>query len=196
MAFELRSGDGNRVVTESTRVAKPKNQMNRKKALPPASDDFETKVNKFLGDPTNKAFVLSEKINMSDTNDALRHVGGGRYTQEAIEKRLGSGPMAKLAGIVGSNVMGIGHEATSFVKDDRPFMSKLRESAEDITNNFVGSMVGANPFASAESKDKTLISLVKNNALPDGFVKDKRDKSQSQNMYFKDTKGKVKQSKY
>ena len=192
MAFELRSKD--RTVTESTKVAKPKNPMNRVNTS--SGNSLESKVDKYLGNPTGKSYELSQRINPQETIDALRHSGAGRYTQESIEKKMGGGVIAKIAGIVGSNALGIGHEVSSFSKDSRPFVSKLRESAEDTFNNFVGSIVGANPYASAKSKDNTLISLVKNNVLPDGYVKDERSPATDQNVYFKDNKGNIKPSKY
>ena len=115
--------------------------------------------------------------------DALRHTAAGYQTSKAIEDKVKNVPYVggildkigadKLAGFVGSNLFGVGHEAMTLIKDDRPLKQKAKESYEDIYNNLIGSVVAA----SGKSEDdamKTMFSLEKQGNLKKGQVNDLR----------------------
>lgn len=160
-----------------------KKVKNTKKSL-------EQQVDTFLGNPQEGARYMSDINPDEDPVDNIRHTFAGRYTQDAISKRLGNGVVGNVAGLVGSNLMGAAHELSTIVKDDRPWPVKLRESGEDMFNNAVGSVIGALPYIDDKRKDKMIYDMSFGNLLPDGYVQTK--KGTSDNVYFKDKQGHVK----
>ena len=111
--------------------------------------------------------------------DSHRHTSAGYQTSKAIENKVKNVPYVgkfldkvgadKLAGFVGSNLFGIGHEAMTLVRDPRPLKVKAKESYEDIYNNAVGSVIAA----SGKSEDdamRTIFSLEKQGKLKQGQV--------------------------
>ena len=155
--------------------------------------ELEDYIDDFLGNPQAGARYMSDINPDEDPIDNIRHSFAGRYTQDAISKRLGNGVMANVAGLVGSNLMGAAHEISTLGKDNRPWMTKLRESGEDMVNNAVGSVVGAIPYMDDKTKDKMMYKMSFGNLLPDGYVSTEkgRKKGQSDNVYFKNQKGKI-----
>ena len=141
-----------------------------------------------LGNPMKKAYRISEHFaeKGEDPVDNFRHPMAGRYTaQAAYRLRKKDNPWApewlnKSAAWVDANMLGIGHEATTLFKDERPWSTKLREAGEDIYNNAVGVNVGLSD-ASGIEKTKYLFNKSINNELPDGVV----DPKGKRNMYFK-----------
>jgi hypothetical protein len=106
---------------------------------------------------------LMEEQNSFEHGDTARHYFAGDQTSRAIQNKLKYlGPITKrVAGIVGSNVGGLIHEAQN-IREGRPIL----ESVEDATNNFWGSL------ASLFSKDTSTKVLDKTKKyLPDGKVK-------------------------
>jgi hypothetical protein len=150
-------------------------------------------VNSSLGFPMNKARLAADAAAgpNDDPVDNFRHANAGRYTAEAIEDAV-SNPMshfqflAPAVGFIGSNLSGIGHELSTLFggMDDRDWGTKLRESGEDIYNNYVGSKVGASNMT-PEEKTNYLLYLSETNQLPDGIEGGKNRKGQTNNMYFK-----------
>lgn len=160
--------------------------------------DYEKSVDRWLGRPMNKA--INAGVNAAkeyfgpkdDPLDNFRHPMAGRYTSEAIQDKLGNIPiLSQVAGFLGANALGAGHELSTLVKgatefgghDTRPWGVKLRESAEDAFNNMVGAAVGSTPFVSPEQKSKYLLNLSLNNKLPDGYG--------TGNMYIKKQGGPI-----
>ena len=166
-------------------ILPPKNMSDLKAA--------EWKVNNSLGFPMERARLAGEAAAgpNDDPVDNFRHANAGRYTAEAIEDAV-SNPMshfqflAPAVGFIGSNLSGIGHELSTLFggMDDRDWTDKLRESGEDIYNNYVGAKVGASDMTPIE-KTNYLLYLSDNNKLPDGIVGGKNKKGQTNNMYFK-----------
>lgn len=154
---------------------------------------IEKRIDNFLGKPQQRAMSMADISPNEDPVDNIRHSFAGRYTQDAIAKKLGNGPIANIAGIAGSNLMGAAHELSTIIKDDRSWLTKLRESGEDMVNNAVGSVIGAIPFMDEKAKDKMMYKMSYGNLLPDGYVSTEKSKKkrQSDNMYFKNKKGKV-----
>ncbi len=107
---------------------------------------------------------LMEEQNSFEHGDTARHYFAGDQTSRAIQNKLKYlGPITKrVAGIVGSNVGGLIHEAQN-IREGRPIL----ESVEDATNNFVGSL---GSLFSKNTGTKILDRLKK--YLPDGKVKD------------------------
>lgn len=148
----------------------------------------EDKIDKYLGNPQGKAWKFSqpEEGFEDDGIDNLRHTGAGRYTAEAIMKKTGNIPVvSNYLGFLGSNILGAGHELLNPNRGGTLYET-IREGAEDIYNNFVGSAIGALPFKS-KTKDNILKKLSYNNYLPDGYGQ------KGVNMYFKQDGGKIKQ---
>ena len=106
---------------------------------------------------------LMEEQNSFEHGDTARHYFAGDQTSRAIQNKLKYlGPITKrVAGIVGSNVGGLIHEAQN-IREGRPIL----ESVEDATNNFVGSL---GSLFSKNTSTKILDRLKK--YLPDGKVK-------------------------
>jgi len=162
-------------------ILPPKNMSDLKAA--------EWKVNNSLGFPMERARLAGEAAAgpNDDPVDNFRHANAGRYTAEAIEDYTGNIPYISPAiGFIGSNLSGIGHELSTLFggMDDRDWTDKLRESGEDIYNNYVGAKVGASDMTPIE-KTNYLLYLSSNNKLPDGVVGSKNKKGQTNNMYFK-----------
>ena len=167
--------------------------------------NLEKSINTSLGDIDSKARAFSEDEEGSVDN--IRHAAAGRYTAEAIQKKVKETPYIgeildylgadKVAGFIGSNVLGLGHEVKTIVKDDRPFIAKMQEMGEDAFNNFVGSVVGSLDIDDSK-KDETIKYLSYNNLIPDGYVRTKKGEEEglSENIYFKDEEGKVKRPTY
>jgi hypothetical protein len=72
------------------------------------------------------------------------------YTRKAISKKLGGGVLGNVAGVIGSNILGVGHELSSF-NSDNGYLNGIVEAGKDIVNNAIGSV----------SKDKNLEKNVK-----------------------------------
>ena len=155
---------------------------------------LEDHVNDFLGHPQDGAFYMSESIPGEAPVDSIRHSFAGRYTQDAISKKLGNGVIGNVAGVIGSNLMGAAHELGTMFKDKRDWPTKLRESGEDMVNNAIGSVVGAIPYMDSKAKDKMMLKMAYGNLLPDGYVATPEGMKQglSDNIYFKNQKGEVK----
>ena len=163
-------------------------------AKPVKSKTLEQKVDDYLGNPQAKARTRAEEAREdkgSDPVDNVRHANAGRYTAEAIrnkvESKLGKNPVGKAvgkaAGFIGANVMGAAHEGSTLIsdkKDTRPMYTKLKESAEDMYNNYVGSKIGLSD-KSPDQKTRKILEMSRRNQLPDGygdadpFRKGKRD---------------------
>jgi len=140
--------------------------------------DVEHKSEEFLDFPQEKARErtdeelgikpdpvtgLIEAQNSFPDGDARRHYNAGDETSRAIQNKLKYlGPITKrVAGIIGSNVGGLIHEAQN-IREGRPIL----ESVEDATNNFVGSL---GSLFSKNTSTKILDRLKK--YLPDGKFK-------------------------
>jgi hypothetical protein len=87
-------------------------------------------------------------------------------TNKKIQNLTGNIPLVSGAlGAFGTNLLGIGHELSMLNFDD-PY--NLRESGEDIINNFVGSVAGSIPFVSDKKKREVIQYLSDKGILPDG----------------------------
>ena len=158
----------------------------------PAEDDanyIEGLVNSALDYPMSKAALSAEFATNEGQVDNYRHANAGRYTAEAIKDMTGNIPyLSDAAAIVGANALGLGHEIGAWFAnnyDTRPWTSRLKESGEDMYNNFVGTTVGVSDMTPVEKTDK-LLNLSYSNQLPDGYVKEPgAPKNVPNNMYFK-----------
>lgn len=120
------------------------------------NDTLEQKVDYYLGRPQDKAW---ETMMVNGDRDNIRHSMAGYYTGN---KLLPFGPL----GFIGANALGAGHELQTLYEDPRPWPVKLRESGEDVFNNFVGTLLAPLPEDAAIS---TVKFLSNNNLLPDGI---------------------------
>ena len=130
----------------------------------------EQKLDAYLGHPLAKARVGANDYRHpeEDPIDNLRHSLAGRYVTEAIANKTGNIPfISKGLGVLGANALGVAHELDNFQGDSRDWKTKLRESGEDMFNNFAGSMVGGSPLNTTQ-KNKASMNLA-NKALPDGY---------------------------
>lgn len=150
---------------------------------------LESKIDAFLGGVQKKAVNDSDLFKDEEPVDNIRHASAGRYTQEAVAKKLGGGVFGNLTGVVASNALGMAHEVKNIFKDERPWKVKLRESGEDIINNAAGSLIGALPI-SAKTKTNTIKELSFKNKLPDGYQAEEGDvkKGFIADAYFKNKK--------
>lgn len=161
---------------------------------PKKTKTTEQKINNWLGNPMGKAERKAEEFGEKwydpvakkwekEQVDNFRHPMAGRYTAEAIANKFPEfmrnyTPVPRVAGFIGANAFGIGHEVMEPNQNPNySFWDKIREGGEDAFNNMVGAGVGSLPFVSDEQKTKMLKYLSDNNLLPDGHGKG--------NMYFK-----------
>ncbi len=153
----------------------PFKQINQSTIL----SDIEDKGEKFLNFPqevarnrTDKELdikvdengVMQPQNSFSD-GDARRHYNAGDETSRAIQDKLKYFPpiTKRIVGVLGSNLGGLIHEAQN-IKEGRP----VRESLEDATNNFAGSL--SSLFSRKTSKK--LFNKFYKKIAPDGKVKD------------------------
>jgi len=143
------------------------------KYIPEAQDGWleklQSKVEGFIGNPMNRgtsrahADVNNKK---SDELDTLRHAYTAMETSKAIKNATGNIPfISNQLAFLGTNALGIGHELTHLFQSTP---DEVRESGEDVINNFVGSVAGAIPFVSDKNKRKAIQYLANNGILPDG----------------------------
>ena len=144
---------------------------------------LEGKVNKWMDDPKNKAIknVVSryDKGDTIDKQDAGRHITSSQYTTESLRNKLpfglGDSVFGRAGAAVVSNLMGLGHEvkgAYGQYKKDRPVLNILKEGAEDLTNNFAGSIIGGFGNSNRDNSKNEIVDKAIN-FLPDGMVDDK-----------------------
>ena len=117
--------------------------------------DSEEKADAFLDKPMDKASVRRKQFEKKTngnyaTSDSVNHAAAGMYTREAISKKLGGGVLGNAAGVIGSNILGVGHELSSF-NSDNGYLNGIVEAGKDIVNNAIGSV----------SRDKNLEKNVK-----------------------------------
>jgi hypothetical protein len=133
--------------------------------------DYEGKLNASLNNAMTRASRAGEFVaeKGEDPQDNFRHPMAGRYTAEAIANKTGNIPYVSNAlGFLGSNALGIAHEASTIFSDDRPWGVKLTEAGEDIYNNAVGAKVGVSNM-SAHAKTNYLKYLSNAYKIPDGY---------------------------
>jgi hypothetical protein len=133
--------------------------------------DYEGKLNASLNNAMTRASRAGEFVagKGEDPQDNFRHPMAGRYTAEAIANKTGNIPyISNALGFLGSNALGVAHEASTIFSDDRPWGVKLTEAGEDIYNNAVGAKVGASNM-SAHAKTNYLKYLSNAYKIPDGY---------------------------
>jgi len=106
--------------------------------------DIEDKVDVYLGQPMQKAAARRERFEKKTkgnyaTSDKVNHAAAGMYTRKAISKKLGGGVLGNVAGVIGSNILGVGHELSSF-NSDHGYLNGIVEAGKDIVNNAIGSV--------------------------------------------------------
>jgi len=107
-------------------------------------NNLEDRVNSSMGNPMDKAatrrtaYTKKNKGNWVES-DKVGHAAGGMYARQGISKKFGNGAISKAAGVIGSNLLGVGHELSSF-NSDHGITSGAIEAGKDIVNNFIGSV--------------------------------------------------------
>ena len=162
--------------------------------------DLQDNIGTYLNNPGQRAKDFSDSEEQLANIDNLRHSMAGRFAAEEIQNKIKDIPKVggfldkigvdKLAGFLGSNLLGIGHEATTLLEDNRPILAALQESGEDVINNLIGSVIGSTDM-SPEKKTNILTFLSDNNLMPDGYVQ--TDADALENVYLKNPKGSIKQ---
>lgn len=104
----------------------------------------ESKVEQVLDNPMLKANKKVEQYTKThsgyfDKIDAIRHGSASMYTRKAISKKLGGGLLGNVAGVVGSNILGAGHELSA-LNTDHGYKNGIIEAGKDMVNNFIGSV--------------------------------------------------------
>lgn len=139
----------------------------------------EAKLDGLLDNPTLKANKRVEKYSKENSGnfdkvDAIRHGAASMYTRKAISKKLGGGTLANIAGVIGSNVLGAGHELSA-LNTDHGYINGAVEAVKDMTNNLVGSL----------SSEKNLESNMKrfgNNGMSEATRKERLQDIQLEKM--------------
>ena len=155
-------------------AALPEDKFNQKEF-----DALQRNLKKFL-DTEGKE--LNAVMNDPVVDDPMRHAIAGANAAQNIQALVQNAPLYgkffdqfgidTAAGFLGSNLFGIGHELTRFGTDDRPLKVKLKESYEDIYNNFVGSVEGLRTPDRSELTTKLYDLFLKGN-LKSGNISSK-----------------------
>jgi len=116
---------------------------------------------------------LAKKVNkegkwFDEKADPLRHVYTSAVTSKNISDKIKNIPyLGKVAdftgaddaiGMVGSNVLGAGHELAAWgnaLSKNKGFLANLKESGQDMYNNFLGSYIGVTSDNKEEIEKKT-----------------------------------------
>jgi hypothetical protein len=132
-------------------------------------EKLESKVEGFMGKPMDRGTTYAHddiKNKKSNELDTLRHAYTAMETSDAIKKATGNIPfISDQLAFVGTNALGAGHELTHLFKSTP---DELRESGEDVINNFAGSLAGLVPFVNDDTKRKAIQYLSNEGILPDG----------------------------
>jgi len=105
----------------------------------------------------------------TENADPLRHGTTSGLTARAISDKIKSTPYIgglldfvgadDMAGIIGANALGLGHEVSAYMdygKDsDRTLLTQIKESGKDMYNNFLGSLTSV-----GSDSDKDVVSRV------------------------------------
>lgn len=148
---------------------------------------LESKVNAYLGFPKERAIKdvnarYTEGGDYEEGRDRARHMTTAQYVTEAVRDKLDRIPFSnstvnRLAAAGISNVFGAAHEIKAGyanIKKGKPVVDTIIETAEDMTNNFAGSTIGAMDGTKADKK-KMVDSEKLKSMLPDGIYRSKGD---------------------
>jgi hypothetical protein len=126
-----------------------------------ALQKFEHNVNRELGNPAGRAARFAQ--GQGDIEDRLRHANAAAFTNQAIQNSfpdmLKYTGLPQIAGFLGSNAMGFGHELSNWDNET---------SFQDLYNNLIGS--GAGTFNNPEYASKLIYDLARNGVLMPGEV--------------------------
>lgn len=164
--------------------------------------DYEEQLSARLGYPNIKGHQQAYMGVGEDEKDNARHSFTGMYTAQAIRDYLDNeiantagqniltrNPIVQGvtagAGALGASVLGLGHEASTYLNDGRwseptdrygnpmPWYKRAytitREGLEDQYNNMVGATLGTVPGLSNEQREAALQRMIDNDQLPDGY---------------------------
>ena len=130
------------------KVEEPSNvQKAYRKAAAPyykLANRAEAKLDSALDYPMLKANKRVDKYTKEhsgyfDDVDKIRHGAASMYTRQAISKKVGGGVLGKVVGVIGSNILGAGHELGA-LNTDHGYVNGIIEAGKDMANNFVGSL--------------------------------------------------------
>ena len=155
---------------------------------------LESKVNDFLGNPKRAAAEVESRYSSDEGGkfdkgrDRARHMTTAQYTTEGVRNKLDMIPFSnstvnKLVSVGLSNILGAAHEAKAgyaSIKKGKPIYDTIVETAEDLTNNFAGSIIGAMDRPSKKKMEVIDNSKLKG-VLPDGRYKKKGDNTYNKN---------------
>jgi len=154
---------------------------------------IESKVNAALGYPKERAIRdvnarYTEGGEYEKGRDRARHMTTSQYATEAVKNKLDMIPFSnsavnRLAAAGIANVLGAAHEIKAGyanIKKGKPISDTIIETAEDMTNNFAGSIVGAMGGNKAE-KRKIVDNKKLKSMLPDGIYRNKGDNTYNKN---------------
>ena len=150
---------------------------------------LESKVNDFLGNPKRAAAEIESRYSSDEGGkfdkgrDRARHMTTAQYTTEGIRNKLDMIPFSnstvnKLVSVGLSNILGAAHEAKAgyaSIKKGKPIYDTIVETAEDLTNNFAGSIIGAMDRP-AKKKMEVIDSRKLKSMLPDGIYRESAKK--------------------
>ncbi len=155
---------------------------------------LESKVNDFIGNPKRAVAEIESRYSSDEGGkfdkgrDRARHMTTAQYTTEGVRNKLDMIPFSnstvnKLVSVGLSNILGAAHEAKAgyaSIKKGKPVFDTLVETAEDLTNNFAGSIIGA--MDRPKNKKRELIDSQKiKSILPDGRYKKEGDNTYNKN---------------
>ena len=114
-----------------------------------------------------------------EASDPIRHSTSSANTSKALQQKVRDVPyigglldffgVDNAVGFVGANALGIGHEVMTLPDDGRDWATKLKESGQDIYNNFKGSLEGNKNLNSRDTVNN-LLEQYKLGNLADGTV--------------------------
>ena len=134
------------------------------KELDPTGEDpqyqavLDEKINELVNSPIGLQSTKDMDLNLQN-EDALRHAYSTAEASKLLKNKVRNTKFGNMldalgiddvVGFLGSNVLGIGHELQRFSRDQRPFLTKLKESGQDIYNNILGSIEALDDKSSKE----------------------------------------------
>ena len=140
---------------------------------------LDEKIQELVNSPLGVQSTKDMDLNLQN-EDALRHAYSTAEASKLLKNKVRNSKFGNMldalgiddvVGFLGSNALGIGHELQRFSKDERPFLTKLKESGQDIYNNILGS-IEALDDRSSEEVFESLRKIAEDGGFYSGQVSD------------------------
>jgi len=183
--------DGDNIFQKMEKYAKKKLPLTEAETL--QSNYLKNRVSKTRDEAIkNRESYDKDELDMWEHEDPMRHALSGASMSKKIEGKAEKIPyvgkildytgLDKAAGVVGSNLLGLGHEIAAFPGTDAD-MGDIVESGKDMYNNLYGSFLGVSGKTDDELVGASL-DAVRKGKLTSGYVERRTDGGKNNNYEY------------